>query len=110
MACLSASHVPWRNSGRIGSKRLFAAALGDRTRNMPRPTSIRYGAARGPRSAVRQSPPRFEVDPRIDCLVLKRVREAAGRPRSSPLAGQAVWLVVKRHAQLAGLKADFGAH
>jgi len=39
--------------------------------------------------------------------IFRRVRKTKA---GEPLSGQAVWLIVKRRAQLAGLEGDFGAH
>jgi len=39
--------------------------------------------------------------------IFRRIR---GSTVAEPLSGQAVWLIVKRRAQLAGLEGDYGAH
>jgi hypothetical protein len=39
--------------------------------------------------------------------IFRRVRKTKA---VEPLAGQAIWLIVKRRAQLAGVAGDFGAH
>jgi len=39
--------------------------------------------------------------------IFRRIRRTKA---VEPLSGQAVWLIVKRRAQLAGLEGDFGAH
>jgi integrase len=37
-------------------------------------------------------------------------RRIRGSQVAEPLSGQAVWLIVKRRAQLAGLEGNYGAH
>ncbi|MGH8210038.1 MAG: tyrosine-type recombinase/integrase [Steroidobacteraceae bacterium] len=39
--------------------------------------------------------------------IFRRIRKTKA---VEPLSGQAVWLIVKRRARLAGLEGDFGAH